>query len=368
NHLFANAKALMHAGLYFSGPEAERWYRKGLSIIERELPEQVLADGGHFERSTMYHAAALEDLLDLVNLMATYGRKPPQEWLAAIARMQGWLHAMSHPDGEIAFFNDAAFGMAPTAAELDQFAARLGLPPLPDTQPSLLVLEASGYVRAQAGSACLLCDCAPVGPDYLPGHAHADTLSFELSLGAQRCFVNSGTSVYGVSVERLRQRGTAAHNTLVVDGMESSEVWSGFRVARRARAHLIEARFTPEELIVAASHDGYRRLRGKVVHERRWTLAAGWLRIEDRLSGTPVRAEARFHLHPQIQARVSAAREVMLTSPAGLTVSMTFDGAEALDLIDSTWQPRFGMQIANRCIAVRLRDKSLTTRISWSAA
>jgi uncharacterized heparinase superfamily protein len=68
NHLFANAKALVFAGAFFDGTEAEGWLRNGLDIVQRELGEQVLADGGHFERSTMYHALALEDLLDLVNL------------------------------------------------------------------------------------------------------------------------------------------------------------------------------------------------------------------------------------------------------------------------------------------------------------
>ena len=79
-----------------------------------------------------------------------------------------------------------------------------------------------------------LLDVAPVGPDYLPGHAHADTLSFELSLFGQRVLVNSGTSQYEAGPERSRQRGTAAHNTVIVDGHDSSEVWAGFRVARRA--------------------------------------------------------------------------------------------------------------------------------------
>ena len=78
-------------------------------------------------------------------------------------------------------------------------------------------------------------DVGEIGPDYRPGHAHADTLCFELSVFGQRLVVNSGTSEYGLGAERLRQRGTAAHSTVQIDGADSSEVWSGFRVARRAR-------------------------------------------------------------------------------------------------------------------------------------
>ena len=73
NHLFANAKALVFAGLYFNGPEAKSWLFKGCGILKQELAEQVLADGGHFERSTMYHALALEDILDTINVSRVYG-------------------------------------------------------------------------------------------------------------------------------------------------------------------------------------------------------------------------------------------------------------------------------------------------------
>src|SRR5690606_37317091 len=73
NHLIANAKALVFAGLYFSGPEAHRWLATGLRILEREIAEQILPDGGQFERSTMYHALAYEDMLDLVNATTAFG-------------------------------------------------------------------------------------------------------------------------------------------------------------------------------------------------------------------------------------------------------------------------------------------------------
>ena len=80
----------------------------------------------------------------------------------------------------------------------------------------------------------MLIDVAKIGPDYLPGHAHADTLSFELSLYGKRLLVNSGISRYGTSLIRQFERSTEAHNTVAIDNKNSSEVWSGFRVARRA--------------------------------------------------------------------------------------------------------------------------------------
>src|SRR6185436_7069489 len=99
-------------------------------------------------------------------------------------------------------------------------------------QDGIAQLEPSGYVRIQRDPVLVIFDAAPVGPDYLPGHAHADTLSFELSWGDRRVITNSGTSTYSVGPRRAWERSTAAHNTVEIDDENSSEVWGGFRVAR----------------------------------------------------------------------------------------------------------------------------------------
>jgi uncharacterized heparinase superfamily protein len=367
NHLLTNAKALLHAGLYFDGAEAERWCARAMHILTGQLREQVLADGGHVELSTMYQAAILEDLLDLVNLLRAYGMQAPLSWIEATTRMRSWLQVMSHPDGKIAFFNDAAFGVAPTFADLEAYANRLGLPVLPDESASVVVLEPSGYVRIRAGSAYLLCDCAPVGADHLPGHAHADSLSFELSVAGRRIFVNSGTSQYGTDAERQRQRGTAAHNTVVVDEKDSSEVWAGFRVARRAHIACRPITTIPPAVVIEASHDGYRRLPGRNEHRRRWTVDDCSLCIEDEITGKFATAAAFLHIHPEFDARVASANEIVLNSSDDVSVRVTFAGAMAVELLPGTWHPGFGVEIANRCIVARFSGATLTTCIFWAA-
>jgi uncharacterized heparinase superfamily protein len=367
NHLLANAKALVYAGSFFDGPEAGRWQARGMKILDEQINEQVLADGGHFELSPMYHATVLEDLLDLVNVLRAYNVMPPEQWLKYNDHMHYWLQNMTHPDGEIAFFNDAAFGIAPTFAQLSSYAERLELPLSKDAHKPTTALRHSGYVRASTGAAHLVCDCAQVGPDYLPGHAHADTLSFELSLGGQRVFVNSGTSVYGNDNERQRQRGTAAHNTVIVDGLDSSEVWGGFRVARRARAKLITVQDDQDVGIttIEASHDGYRRLKGRVEHRRRWVLNDHSLCIEDKLSGRFDRAEARFHLHPAVDARAIGPNEIELFWATSVRIRISFSGADAVVVGAGTWHPEFGLTVENKYISVQFAENLLTTHISW---
>jgi uncharacterized heparinase superfamily protein len=278
--------------------------------------------------------------------------------------MRRWLLVMSHPDGDIAFFNDAAFAVAAVPAELEAYAARLNLAPPPQPGRLLEVLRESGYLRAAVGPAYLICDCAEVGPAYLPGHAHADTLSFELSLAGQRVLVNSGISEYGSRAERQRQRGTAAHNTVVIDGQNSSEMWHGFRVARRAHAQLNEARCNGAAAIEGC-HDGYTRLPGRNRHTRRWILDRQSLRIADHISGAFQDAEARLHLHPAIDASMSAPARITLSCGGRVLAILGFEGAASVQVAHGTWHPGFGVTAENTLVRVGFKGPSLTTEITW---
>lgn len=364
NHLFVNAKALAMAGMAFEGVEADRWLRVGLGLLERELPVQILADGGHFELSPMYHALILEDVLDLINAATAWPGRVDQTmidgWSRTAASMLGWLHAMTHPDGGISFFNDAAFGIAPDAASLEAYAGRLGITPSPKQVAPVEDLAPSGYVRASQGSAVLLCDLSAVGPDEQPGHAHADTLSFELSLGAQRVIVNGGTSTYAIGSQRSLERSTRSHSTLEFDGKDSSEVWGGFRVARRAR---IVARRVVEPsdgvVRVEGAHDGYVRLRRGAVHERSWHLTNGRLVIEDSFPYLP--CCVRLLLHPAVE--VLGAGQFRLTD--GRALSLTADGG-VVAMESATWSPGFGRVVPTQCVVIALRQPCLRIDLSWT--
>jgi len=364
NHLFANAKALVFAGLFFAGDEADTWLAQGLAILKRELDEQILADGGHFERSPMYHAIILDDVLDLINIARAFGQSsdPVLARLPAIAaRMGTWLAAMTHPDGGISFFNDAAFGIAPTPADLAAYAARLGLRVAP--APGSLDLAASGYARLARGPAVALIDCAAIGPDYLPGHAHADTLAFELSVHGARIVVNGGTSVYGEGPERLAERATAAHSTVEIAGQNSSEVWGGFRVARRAR--IVERSVMPDAGTAAAAHDGYARLAGKPVHRRNWRITDSRLTITDTVTGGTAPAIARFHLHPAIAVHCAeGARRGTLTMPDGRALG--WSASAPVQLAASRWAPEFGVVRPALCLVVPLVAGRSTFELEWT--
>ncbi len=376
NHLFSNAKALVFAGLFFDSPEADAWIHQGMTILARELPEQILDDGAQFERSTMYHALAFEDLLDLINVTRVYSDAIPERWRRLVEvlpeqaqRMSAWLECMCHPDGEIALFNDAAFGVAPAPVELRRHAlAVAGIRPQSlATGDALRVvhLRPSGYIRADTSEAALIVDVAPIGPDYLPGHAHADTLSFELSIYKQRVIVNGGISQYGKGSARDAERGTPAHSTVTVNGENSSEVWAGFRVARRARPFDLSVTQDQETLRISCAHDGYKRLPGQPVHRRTWNLSSNCLQIKDHVEGAFESAVARFHLHPNVICTVDASGDSgQLGLSDGHEIRWRATGG-AVQLEPSFYCPEFGRREPTQCISIALDGESAAITLEW---
>jgi len=366
NHLFANSKALVFAGSYFNGEDATRWLNKGLTIIDKELVEQILDDGGNFELSPMYHNTILTDMLDLINLATAYQHPELQSrvnvWQKLVKRMLSWMNIMTHANGEVSFFNDSAIGIAPTASKLNDYAEKLGFTAAQPSEQAVTYLKNSGYIKLSNRQQTAFLDVARVGPDYIPGHAHADTLSFEWNYGKQRVFVNSGTSVYGLGDERLRQRKTAAHNTVVVDDQDSSEVWSGFRVARRAYPSKPVISSTEEAVSVECSHNGYLRLPGKVTHTRKWSMQADSFSVFDCLSGKFTTAKALYHLHPDVAIKQTDGG-IILVLPQNELFELKVTGANIL-ISDSTWHPEFGVSIANKKIVLTFKQSEISLNIS----
>jgi uncharacterized heparinase superfamily protein len=370
NHLLANAAALAAAGLFFGDREGDGWLALGLRLLREEIDEQILPDGGHFERSPMYHALVLEQLLEVLNVWRAFPDAAPPPGGAdrrtledTARRMLAWLGAVVHPDGDLAFFNDSTLGVAPPLGELSAFASRLGIEPEPAPAGPVVALPDSGYFRLTSadGRTILIGDAGEVGPDYQPGHGHCDALSFELSRDGHRVFVNSGISTYEPGEARLQQRGTAAHNTVRIDGEDQCEIWGSHRCGRRARILSVDLRDDGTSPHLGAGHTGFEHLSGRPWHRRGITVGRDSVVVEDEFgeAGPPGRerlVEWFLHFHPDVDLFHEGGEFLIARDGAAVCALVLPDDLRVATERDA-WHPGFNLSVpSTRLIA------------SWSGA
>jgi uncharacterized heparinase superfamily protein len=376
NHLLKNTVALLFAGAFFDGRQADGWLQRGWHGFAAEVQEQFLADGGHYERSPMYHALCLADCLDVLALLA----QPPLATrikadatvTPRIASAATFLRDLCCPDGEIPLFNDAAFGIAPTPAELFARARRvlgerLGGEFAPPPQRCQLIYKPySGYFGFRHGRDYLLVDCGLIGPDYQPGHAHCDTLSYELTLDETRVIVDSGVYDYEAGEPRRLSRGTAGHNTVMIDGCEQSEIWSAFRVGRRARPVSATLAAAGAGCRFEGGHDGYRRLPGKPLHRRRIDYDGhGVIEVVDDISGAGSHTvSSRIRLAPGYTP-VIYDRYAQVSGPDSRPVArIEFSGGVRARLERGSYFPQFGVRLDCAVLVLEVRDR-LPLRLAY---
>jgi uncharacterized heparinase superfamily protein len=374
NHLIKNVKALAFASVWWSGAQAEAWRNRAIELWVHELDRQVLEDGAHYELSPMYHCQVLSDLLETVAVLGAAHYGIPCALVTSARRMMAFLDVVCHPDGDIALFNDSTFTYETRPSTLRSFAAAvldggpaLTLPPrlrlLAGAVHHPLRIEgadaprsstASGFVRLDSSDRrlVLIADAGPVCPDDLPAHAHADLLSFEVSIDGRRVIVDSGVADYEAGPWRDFWRSTRAHNTVVVDGTEQSECWGSFRVARRARPVRVVQQRDSDAAALSASHTGYLRLRPPVEHRRTIALVRDrfWIVVDELLGSGRHSWTSCLHFHPDVRVDLHSSQAIAAVAESGLSIRWTESlrgtavrGAEAP--LQGWYAPRFGERL-----------------------
>ncbi len=353
NHLFENGAALSFVGSCFSGREADHWLQLGLRILEKEIPEQILDDGMHFERSAMYHCRIVYLLAMLYNTGCSRLSRLTRE---PLIRAVEALNCLIHPDGEIALLNDSALAIYNNPGQLMTCARELlgdNEQAICPTKPGPFALPEAGYYgfRNDAGT-YLICDAGSIGPDYIPGHAHADIFSFELSANGHRVIVDSGVYDYEMGASRDYCRSTRAHNTVEIAGQDQCEMWAAFRVGRRGYPRNIEWCPSNDGFSLRAWHDGYKRLKGRPVHHREFHWGrSGKLTIRDRTAASkPQCVVSRLHLHPSCTIDKLQNNVICVGYPGG-DFKIVFSGTGEPSIEESYYCPEFGVKTPNKALA-----------------
>jgi uncharacterized heparinase superfamily protein len=381
NHLQKNLTALAWGSLALAEPPGNAASMR--EELWRELDEQVLPDGGHYERSPMYHAAALDDFLRTCALCRAAETTIPEFAAGRLVAMTRALQWLSRPDGTLHLFNDAVDGEEPDRATVLSLAARVL--ETPSGEPAgAFALEDTGYyghVDPDGGHRFVV-DAGPPGPSYQPGHAHCDMLSFELDAGGHPVVVDSGLHGYDGDPYREYVRSTRAHNTVAIDGAEQHEMWATFRVARRGTILSAAAGVMADGgFVFKGSASPYHDR--SAVHHRTVALGRGELRVIDRVEGgTGRRLAGWLHIHPGFRLQPAENGFVALYGPAGsdagTTVTVEVFGVDAARVVTGARDPvqawyckRCGQAIPAPVIEMRIarndgREFGYTLR--WSEA
>ena len=336
------------AGACFAGPPA-RWLRSGLAWLDRELPEQMLSDGVHFERSPMYHAR--------VAACARVARADRRARAVLDARrgpLRARVGARVHPDGEIALLNDAAFGVIAAPALLEPTcSSRDVLARGPSPRPASRSAQRATSARAPHGTPTW-CATPRRSGRTISRATPTETCSRSSSRSpGQRVVVDAGVHGYDGDPLRAWCRSTRAHNTVEIDGEDQCEFWSTFRVARRA--HPRDVVFAPRDdgFSLSAWHDGYQRLAGRPRHARefRW-YDDGVLLVRDRVRGGPRRDRGLASAPPpRLRDRGGRAARRSDPPPARRLRGGVSHGDGELTVEDSTYCPEFGRRFETRALA-----------------
>ena len=303
-------------------PDNAAFLARALRFLPQEIARQVLADGCHVERSPAAHLAALQDLTEIRALLQASQTQPPLALSSAIERMAPALRVLRHADGGLALFNGSR---EETPALIDLTLTQAGR-----GGRGASSMTEGGFQRLQAGRTVLIVDCGAPPPPGIDRFAHAGTLSMEMSVGRDRLIVNCGAQIYGSQDWRDASRATAAHSTLTIADVNSSEIHPN-GLGRRPEKGVVQRQEANGAHWLEASHDGWKRPFG-AIHRRRLYLAESGedLRGEDVVeAASPQPFILRFHLHPAVNASLQQdGQTVLLRLPGGGGWRLKADGAQ----------------------------------------
>lgn len=413
NHLIGEAAGLFVATVTWPHwPKMDHWRRLAQAILEREAHLQNAPDGVNREQATGYQQFVIDLLLPPLLAGQANGADFSQKFRSTAEALLEYLASIMDVGGHLPMFGDAddALVLRLDPADVPARHARtllavgavlfgrpefrhkagslgdgarwlfadaesrwLALPELPagDTRlPVRRAFRAGGYYILgdkfeTPDEVRLIADAGPLGYGRIAAHGHADALSFTLSLGGREFLIDPGTYAYHTQGPwRAWFRGTAAHNTVRVDGEDQSRQGGNFMWLKKASAFCSHWESKPHKDVFEGWHDGYRRLPDPVLHQRRIVLdkTARRILIEDRLQMTDEHEiELFFHCSEDCRVEpladgyrlINGSRQIVLRLPRANNASHP--------LARGSTAPILGW------ISRRFDEKQPTTTLRWSS-
>lgn len=409
NHYLSNLLGLLCLSTFLNGRGMEQRRRRCQRRIQEELFHQTYEDGGDYEASTGYHLLVTQMFTSALLLLRTAGAAPSMKFTARLRKMYEFAAALADAKSRIPHVGDCDDGrvellmddleqmlgvpeaernsltisnfLGTGGALLDgdfggrfEDAAWYGLAPpqrteKPAAEPAgrspanTILFPRSGVAIARNKAWEVMFFAIPNGAKGKGSHTHNDKLSFVLRLNGEELLGDSGTGAYTRDwATRNRYRSTAAHNTLVIDGVEQNRISPHrdhlFFLGNEAAVTPIQCKQISDRLVLRASHSGYSEL--QVTHSRQLELSDSGFAIEDTVEGIGDHDfELNLHISPgwNVETQRSSGQVLLCRLVGPSSVWMEVSAAVPLQL-ETRLAPlsrSYGSSFLATCLCVRGR-------------
>jgi hypothetical protein len=369
NHRTLELYALFIAALAL--PELDRQgslLEFAVSGLHQNLLADIRPDGVHRENSTHYHMLVLRSFLGALENARLFRLTFPEGFNSHLQRACEFAMHCHRPDGLIPALSDSDTG---AYADILELAARLfsredflyvataGARGTAPEQRNVCFPDGGYFIQRSdwgagatplADARFLIFDCGPLGDG---GHGHYDLLSVEVAAGGRPLILDPGRYTYSEHGENWRRwfKGTAAHNTVCVDGLDQTPYRCGKPKWVTASGRALERLSAPglDVLGGEALSPAY-----EARHTRRIFFVAGeyWLVFDELRGERPHTYDLRFHLAPEAlgHTRVGSNGANPVVCAPGL--SLVFDTPHRPNIEHGWVAPQYGVKFPAPVVSV----------------
>ena len=388
NHLIKNIRCIFRACSYFKGRKIKIWFKKISYYLFKELDNQFLSDGMHYELSPSYHNSVAEDLICIKRSLNSLSddlnpkviKRINQKINSVLKEMYFVTLRLTHPDGFPSLFSDSGLNSCTKPLVIaKKIKAVLDIPNQLNTLDKCEVwkLDDSGFYGLRSKDSCFITKCGDLGADSLPGHGQSDSLSFEWSVEGFRIIVDQGVFTYHPGIDRDFSKSTRSHNTLTLNNLDQSDCWSSFKVGRRARTKVTHFKELKNGFCLKAFHDGYEYLRGNPLVYRKMNITLDKLFFEDIVNSNPeddYEVKNRILLAPNIdlekikntnnKKEFQCLLKIKRNNKSSKDLLFLLTSDHDFMISDTNWFPDFGVKLKTKRIIFDLGNTPCKS--NWS--
>ena len=321
--------------------------------LHREIDKQF-NNYLHFEKTPSYHNLLTEQLISYAAIKKTCNSKNNQKFLTFLEKLIFISKKVSHPDKKLSFFNDTNYDSI-SYNELELLFSK-------NFEKKSFREKISNFsypVLSNKKIFIISKFCGP-SPDFNPGHSHADSLSFEASINNKRFIINKGISTYEKNYLRLVQRSTKSHNSVEINNLNSSQVWSSFRVGKKS--NVFNSFVDTKKNIVSARHNGNSNIFNDIIHFRKLSLFKKSFFIYDEISGKFKSFKIFFHFAPDV--KLKKIDNLIYFKSHNFKGTISFNNTKQIQLKNSVFYPNFGVNKKIKSLIINCKENKNLTKIN----